>query len=331
MSQKPPDKILIRMPNWLGDAVMAFDVIGGIKLLHPEATIDVAIRKPFAGLMNILPQVRKTFPLSGSEHDKSLTAIKTERYDLAFILPNSFRSAWELYGKDIHRRAGYAGNLRSFMLTETAPRPQKHSTHQADYFARLAAFALPQFTRKTPQVAIPDEAETKASKLLADISGSIVGVGFGATYGSAKMWPAERFAKLIDRLQKEQGSSVILLGGDGDREVEGKVMKECSSLPISLVGKTDLPTLAALLQRLKIYVTNDTGPMHLAAFLETPVVAIFGPTSPDETKPLADNAKVIYHGADCAPCWQRKCPIDHRCMTGINVDEVYDKVAQIVA
>ena len=317
------------MPNWLGDAVMAFDVIGGIKLLHPEATIDVAIRKPFAGLMDILPQVRKTFPLSGSEHGESLAAIKTERYDLAFILPNSFRSAWELYGKDIHRRVGYAGNLRSFMLTETAPRPQKHSTHQADYFARLAVFALPQFTRKTPQVAIPDEAETKALQLLADISGPIVGIGFGATYGSAKMWPAERFAKLIDRLQNEMGATVVLLGGDGDREVEGKVLKECGSQPISLVGKTDLPTLAALLRRIKVYITNDTGPMHLAALVETPVVAIFGPTSPDETKPLADNAKVIYHGADCAPCWKRKCPVDHRCMTNINVDEVYEKVVQI--
>jgi lipopolysaccharide heptosyltransferase II len=191
---------------------------------------------------------------------------------------------------------------------------------QADYFFRLAKSVYAELEVEKPKLSIPRSAFLKSESLLPPEKRPAIGVGFGAEYGSAKMWPAERFAELIDRL--ENMARIVLIGTDSDREIAAKVFALAKSSPLSLVGKTDLPTLVATLKRLALYITNDTGPMHLAAAAGTPVVAIFGPTSPEETRPLGGNHILIYHGADCAPCWKRKCPRDLECMNAVSVDEV---------
>lgn len=318
------------MPNWLGDAVMALNVIGGIAKKYPATIIDIAIKETFADLGRLLPQVNKTYPLSDKESKNSFAAIAEEKYDCALILPNSFRSAWELWRKNISRSIGYAGNGRSFILTDAIPRPLKHSLHQTDYFMGIAKEIFPDIEKVRPSIEIPKEANKRATALLADIEGPIVGIGFGASFGSAKMWPAKRFSNLIDQLAKSNKARVVLVGAASDRDVEKEVVKLCAHPPVSLVGATDILTLAAVMQKMSVFITNDTGPMHLAALLDTSTVAIFGPTSKDETAPQNINVTIVYHGADCAPCWKRTCPVDHRCMEGISVEEVFAEVVKAI-
>ncbi len=304
------------MPNWLGDAVMALPVVFGLKELFPATTIDIAIKNNFAGLIDLLPGANNVISLP----DKNFRLIKDGRYDTALILPNSFRAALDIWRAGIPERIGYAGDMRSFLLTKPLTRPEKHSMHQAEYFEALGLAAFPGFYTKNLSLLAPQLSVGNARELLPKDDNPLIGIGFGASFGAAKMWPAVRFALLADRLA-ELGS-VVLLGAESDREAEQKVLALTKSNPVSLVGETDIQTLAGVFSCLSLYITNDTGPMHLAAAIGTPVIALFGPTSPEETKPLAKNAEVIYHGADCAPCWKRSCPVDHHCMTAITVDEV---------
>ncbi len=308
------------MPNWLGDCVMSLPILQGLKNLFPNGTIDIAIKNNLAGLGEILAYIDNTI---------SPQNLKNRKYDTALILPNSFRSAYEIWQSNAPERIGYAGQLRSLLLTSAVKRPLRGTLHQSDYYGRLARKAFPQIELSPPALDIAQKYFDQLDELLPSSSDKPkIGVGFGATYGDAKMWPAERFAMLIDRLSEV--AQVVLIGSDAEKEIEQRVLSEVTSKPISLVGRTNLPTLAAALSSFSVYLSNDTGPMHLASALGTPVVAIFGPTSPDETKPLGNNVTVIYRKAVCAPCWKRKCLLDHQCMTAITVDEVETAVLRIL-
>jgi len=317
-----PDRILFRAPNWLGDAVMAAAAVESVRSLLPRAHIGLAIKENIAGLGGLLPAVNQVHPLPppGPGLNLALAHISAQKYEKLILFPNSFRSAWELWRSGIRLRAGYSGIIRSLLLTHTVPRPAKHSMNQRDYFMALAGSVFPGLTAEAPRLVIPQEAMAKSYSLLPDDGRPLAGIGFGATYGAAKMWPAQRFAQLIDGLAPN--ARVVLLGAPSDGPVETRVMELSASRLLSLVGRTDIPTLAAILKRLAVYITNDTGPMHLASALGAPVVAIFGPTDPAETAPAGPMVQIIRRKADCAPCWKRQCPIDHRCMTAISVDEV---------
>ncbi len=311
------------MPNWLGDCLMALPVIGSLKKKYPDMVIDLVIKESLSSLADLLPEVDKVFALSENKatgRRAALLQARREGYDFMVVLPNSFRSAWELWPSNTPVRIGYAGSLRSFTLTHSPKRPPKHSLHQADYFINLVKSVFPGLDRHNANIRIPQQADMESKRLLGTHEKPLVGIGFGASYGAAKMWPADRFANLIDKLSPR--AQIILLGSVPEREVENEVLGMTNSNPASLVGKTDLPVLAAVLKKLDLYITNDTGPMHLASALGVPVIGLFGPTSPKETKPAGDNAQVIHHCSDCAPCWLRQCPGDHLCMTAITVEEV---------
>lgn len=304
---------------------MAAPVVAGLEELVPDGAVDMLIKAPFAGLGDMLEGVSETIWLPSDRGKRVETRHYIERrgYSTVIILPNSFRSAWEMWQAGIPERIGYDGEFRRWLLTKAIPRPPKHSLSQKEYYSNIAQSVYPEITIKPVSVRIPEDAAKKSETLLlVDAGKPVVGVGFGASYGDAKMWPAERFAALIDRLSEI--ADVVLFGAASDAEAERKVLSMTRSEPLSLVGKTDLPTLAACFNRLGLYITNDTGPMHLAAAAGAPVVAIFGPTSPDETRPEGGDVTVIYHDADCAPCWRRQCPTDHKCMESIKVNEVFD-------
>ncbi len=313
-------KILAVMPSWLGDCLMAIPSLGGLAVRHDGAAIDVVIKPPFVSLASLFPFIRKTFQTADPSLRKKL---RQEGYDAVLLFPNSFSSAWRVRGIGARRVVGYGGEFRSLLLTDPLPRPPKHATPMTDYYQAVVRALDHSATATPPPLLVPADADASADTLLDGISGPIIGIGFGATYGAAKMWPAERFGALIDRLG--EGGTVITLGSAGDKETEKKVVAHCERPPRSLVGETDLPTLAAVMRRLAVYVTNDTGPMHLAAMVGTPVVALFGPTDPTETPP-AGTATILHKGAACdrAPCFLRECPIDHRCMEAISVNEAFD-------
>lgn len=312
------------MPNWLGDSVMAAPAIESLKAKFPDCAIEIAIKDSLASLGQLIPSVDKTIALPDigtNQRKAALDQALDSGYDLLIVLPNSFRSAWELWSYKIKVRAGYAGSFRSFTLTHSIKRPAAHSLHQSLYFLNLIKGLYPGIETKDINLEVSDSAITDSVALLPSNDRPMVGIGFGATYGAAKMWPSEKFAELIDRL--DEVAKVVLIGSKSEQEVADKVLGLVKSSPVSLVGKTDLPALAAILSRLDLYITNDTGPMHLAAAVGTKVIAIFGPTSAEETEPMGEEHHVVCHQADCAPCWKRICPIDHKCMEAISVDEVF--------
>jgi len=312
---------------------MAAPAIAGLKNLYPGCEISALIREEFAGLLTTLRRAgdggalfSDVFTLENGGKRLSeaiLRDLAHKRADAAVILPNSFKSAWQVWKLGVKERIGYRGELRSALLTVPVPRPPKHSLSQREHYLNLVRAAYPDVNPGRFRVLETSEAGKNAERLLRGLERPIVGVGFGASYGSAKMWPAERFAALIGRLREY--ASVVLLGADSDRGAERAVLERCADKPLSLVGRTDLPTLAAVMMRLSLYITNDTGPMHLAAASNVPTIAVFGPTSPEETAPEGEKVTVIYHRADCAPCWKRECPMDQRCMKAITVDEVLEK------
>ena len=302
---------------------MAAPAVEGVRALFPKAVIGMAIKENISGLGDVMPAVDIIHPLPSSSAARRLAfgEIFRKQYQTLIIFPNSFRSAWEFWRGGIPTRAGYSGIARSLLLTHSLARPGKHSVHQQDYFLTLVKSVFPDITAAPARIEPSAEAMEASLSLLPESGRPLAGIGFGATYGSAKMWPAERFAALIDHLAPHV--DVALLGASADREVEAKVMGMSRHKPLSLVGRTDIPTLAAIMKRLDVYITNDTGPMHLASAVGTPVVAIFGPTDPNETAPRGAEVKIIYQMADCAPCWKRQCPVDHRCMTALGADYVF--------
>jgi heptosyltransferase-2 len=309
------------MPNWLGDCVMSAPVISAIKKSHPGVFVSLMIKSGMAGLGALIPGVDDVIGLEG-DSASAIGSVRRARYDMALILPNSFRSAWEMWRAGVPVRVGYACNFRSALLTHRVKRPQPHSLHMTDYYLRLAQAIFPEIMAGAVSLTVPSSAAQSSFALLPRTDRPLVGLGFGASYGHAKMWAKDRYAELIIRLAKT--AEVVLLGAESDREMEREIMALAGGKAVSLVGKTDIAALAGVMSRLSLYVSNDTGPMHISAGLGVPTIAIFGPTSPEETRPLGANVAIIRHKADCAPCFKRECPTDHRCMTAVTVDEVVE-------
>jgi heptosyltransferase-2 len=197
-----------------------------------------------------------------------------------------------------------------------------------EYYLQIAKRLFPETVVAERCLNIPPSALQESLALLPKSSRPFVGFGFGASFGSAKMWPKDRYAELICKIADR--AEVVLLGAESDREVEREILRLSGGKAVSLVGKTNLLALSAVMSRLGLYITNDTGPMHIAAGLGVPTIAIFGPTSPEETKPIGSNVHVIRHKADCAPCFKRQCPTDHRCMTAVAVEEVLWKALDVI-
>lgn len=303
---------------------MAAPAMAGLSRRFPDARIDLLIQERFAGLGELFPFVSRVFPLprARGEQRRLIRSLRDEGYGAGVALPNSFRSAWRMWRANISYRIGYAGDFRSLLLTHPVPRPARHSVSQRDYYLLLLQGAWPGVKAGEVKLIIPRQAREKAERLLGRGGRPLVGMGFGASYGSAKMWPAERFSELADRLSET--ADVVLFGAETDREAEGEILRRALSGPKSLVGATDIPALAAAFSMLDLYITNDTGPMSLADAAGTKVLAVFGPTSPEETGPRGEEAMVIRHETACAPCWRRRCPTDHRCMKSITVNEVHE-------
>jgi len=213
-------------------------------------------------------------------------------------------------------------------LNPAVPKPP--GLHQAEAYLHLLERAGLTVENRIPRLRVPDLWEERARELLSRAGlgpgERPVGIHPGSTYGTAKRWPLERFARVADRLQREAGVRVVLLGGPGEEALARDMAGCMGTPPLNLAGKTDIPLLAGVLRQCRVLVCNDTGPMHLAAAVGTPVVALFGPTDPSGTAPLGGGHALLRHPVDCSPCLRRECPVDHRCMTGLSVDAVWEAV-----
>lgn len=325
----PPARLVIRAPNWLGDAVMALPAMAAVRTAYPSAHLTVAAVPSVAPLFEEDTAAAPDAVLTVTAATES-AALAAGSFDAALLLPHSFRSARAARQAGIPSRWGYGVNVRGWMLTRALARPRAR-LHQTEYYAALVRALGLDVPAAAPRIAVRPETLRRADTLLAShrVSGApLVGFAPGAAYGHAKRWPPSRVAAVIARLTVDRGATCVIVGAAGDRDAAREIE---SGLPpgvgiVDLVGRTDLRLLAGVLARCDAFVSNDSGGMHLAAAIGVPVVAIFGPTDDRVTAPPPGH-DVLVHQVFCRPCMLRDCPIDHRCMKGISAAAVFDRVA----
>lgn len=336
-----PKNIIVRMPNWLGDLVMATPILTDLRHHFPSAKITAMCLSSMTSLLAEDPHVDELFAIerrSGwmhrSHYKDVIRPLRHGQYDLGILLTNSFSSAWLFWRGAVQNRIGFQGNLRNCFLDQKIPYPSNlESQHQViTYKALLEPLGIT-ISNTAPNLYVTDDELDEARQVLTDLGINpgepILGINPGAAYGSAKCWLPERFAELSQRLLKDPRLHLVFFG---DSSSSPLIQKICADLPervYNFAGKTNLRQLMTYILCCDALLTNDTGPMHIASALNVPLVALFGSTSDIRTPPYKDGI-VIHKHAPCSPCYQRVCPIDFRCMKAITVDEVEEKVRSIL-
>jgi heptosyltransferase-2 len=326
-------KIMIRATNWLGDAIMALPALRAVRQRHPDATISIVARPYVADIyrdQQICDELISYDP--NGEHrgwrgrEQLASELRSRKFDVALLLQNAFDAAWLAWRAQIPQRIGYARDARSVLLTKAipVPKPGEIPPHEKFYYLELLRRAawldqLPDEPHITLQV--PDAARQRAAQTLLEAGSRPhairIAVGAGASYGSAKCWPPDRFAKALNALPSRADADVILFGTPGELPVSTAIAAALQRAPINLTGKTSVADLPALLSQCHLFLGNDSGAMHVAAAVGLPVVAIFGPTDPEGTAPVTPRVTIVQQKPYCSPCFLRRCPTDHRCMTAV--------------
>ena len=344
-------RIIVRVPNWVGDAVMCTPALLTLREVFPMASIAVLARPSIADLLRSHPAVDSLvlYDYKGSHSGLGgklslIRQLRKEGYDLAILLQNAVEAALLVWLAGIPHRIGYPTDGRGVLLSHSVPLPiHAEMLHQVEYYQRLLMFLTGRDSMYSPTLAVlPDEVKSINEKLnvLGVKEGDVlIGLNPGSVYGGAKRWLPERFAESADRLvespalQKNHNGSVrcVIVGAPGEEDLGETIAGKMRHRPIVLSGKTTLQGLMALIKRCHLLITNDTGPMHIANAFGVPVVAIFGPTDHTTTSPFIEPYSIVRCPVDCSPCLLRECPIDHRCMTHVTVDEVVRAAEHLVS
>jgi heptosyltransferase II len=340
-------KIIVRGTNWVGDAVMTIPALRELRRIFPDAEITLHTRSWAEGIFRdaALFDEILTFDKSKSKIKDALAnakELKNYNFDLAVLFPNSFETALVAKMAKIPRRFGYAKEGRSFLLTDAIEIPAwKDERHEVFYYLNLIAeiereyFATQTVLENEPcsNLSVSDERRAKARKILeengVDWSKKTIALGVGSTNSRAKRWQTEGYAKLNDLLQNELNANVLLVGAKDEIEISTQVFAKSEKKPIILTGKTNLAEAVAVLAEVDLLVSNDMGLAHIAPAVGTKTIVIFGPTNEKTTQPLG--SEIIRKTVECAPCMLRDCPIDHRCMTQISAEEVFEKAKRILS
>jgi heptosyltransferase-2 len=328
-------RILVRGTNWIGDAVLTTPALAALRAGFPQARIALLVKPAVAELLQCHPAIddivlyRDPGPHAGLGGKLSL-ALQLNRghYDLAVLLQNAFEAAAITALAGIPHRYGYATDGRAFLLTHRVPlTPKIRRKHQVEYYLELLRPVGIPVEPTAPTLWTTPGEDAAAGELLQAFGVRtdqvVIGLNPGSVYGSAKRWLPERFARVADRLAAEHEACVLIFGGKGEEQLGTAIAAMMTAPTIVFSGRTTVRQLMALIKRCRLFVTNDTGPMHVAAAFGVPLVAIFGPTNPATTSPYGPGHELVRHPVECSPCLLRECPIDHRCMQGIGVEEVY--------
>ncbi len=333
-----PEKILVRATNWIGDGVMSLPALDALRGRYPTAEIVLVVKPWVAGLYHYHPAVNRSIVYDrAGEHRgprgfmKLVEQIRSEHFDMAILFQNAFHAAWMAWQSSIPIRIGYGLEGRGALLTDSVPVPSPSLYgHQSNYYLHLL-FRAGLVEKLAPveriRLDIQNSERTRATRQLKALGLGgprfLVGLTPGAAFGPAKRWLLERYADLADRLIGALNADVLIFGSPAERPLAESIARMMSHTPSIVTGETTLRELMALLAQCRLVVTNDSGPMHLAAALGLPVVAIFGSTDERATGPLSPLARIVKHPVACSPCGLRQCPIDFRCMESVTVDEVH--------
>jgi heptosyltransferase-2 len=363
-----PRRLLVRGTNWLGDAVMTTPALLRLREKFPDAQVTLLCAEKLRDLWRHHPAINETISFGAQEGLFAVAGkLRAGQFDTALVLPNSPRSALEVFLARIPQRIGYARPWRNIFLTQTvqpriaalkmhkrsvseikqlaaggSPRHDSvtrsltaDSAHQIHEYLHLAAALGASPEPCAPQLFVTPE-ETEAAEVrfnLQTLSRPVFGLNPGAEYGPAKRWPVQKFIAAAQQIQSRTGCVWLIFGGKNDDATAAQIQSAIGNQQstMNLAGQTTLRELMALLKFCRVLLTNDTGPMHVAAALGTPVVVPFGSTSPELTGPgLPGDSRhwLLKSNAPCAPCFLRECPIDFRCMNSIDVEQVVEAVAQ---
>lgn len=322
-------KILIRATNWVGDAIMALPALRAARARFPEAEIAILARSYIAAIYDNQGVANKLVILDGGR--SVIAELKNQKFDTVLLLQNAFQAAWIAWRAAIPERIGYARDGRSLLLTKAVPVPKLGETpaHEQYYYLELLRRigwldSLPNEAHITLNV--PQGNRDRAAEFLPTAGarpGKVrIAIGAGASYGLAKCWPPSRFAELANRLQSQMEADVILFGTATEAPVSRAITAGMRHPPVDLTGKTSIADLPALLSQCDLFVGNDSGAMHVAAAVGLPVVAVFGPTDPFGTAPVTPRCSIVQEKPYCSPCFLRRCPTDHRCMTRVTPEAV---------
>lgn len=320
-----PFRLLIRSSNWLGDAVMNIPAVQACKATRPDLHLSILTPAKLAPLWRRVPGVDAVLEITPGESPFHLARRLKQQFDAAILFPNSLRVALEARALKIPRIAGYRGHSRSWLIGQMPRFDPEVCGHHAKVYLALARYCGADVPAD-PSPSFPRQSRPPRGSRLPRI-----GVCPGAEYGPAKRWPAERFAAAMSELQNITPAEWIIFGVKGDAPIGDTIEKACSFPIKNLIGRTTLDELMDTLATCDVLLTNDTGTMHLAAFLGVPTVAIFGSTEPALTAPLGDFHRVIRHKVECSPCFLRVCPIDFRCMLRIPPSEVVAALQGVLA
>ncbi len=332
-----PQNIIVRMPNWIGDLVMATPVLADLRNAFPKASITAMCRKPLCDLLKKDQSIDELFCFTKPSNDfvrredlrDVIAKIAAGKYDVGILLTNSFSSAWWFWQGKVRRRIGYSGHFRSWLLTDSLP-PPKGKEHQIITYKRLLTpLGIP--LSQTPPSLYMEPKEMAESKELLYQRGyqrgkKLIGINPGAAYGSAKCWPPERFRALALQLLEKLDAYIVFFGDASTAALVKEIILGLPEKVIDLAGVTSLRELACIIKDCDVLVTNDSGPMHIGAAFNVPLVALFGSTDEVLTGPYGQGENVIHKKVKCSPCFKRVCPIDFPCMKGISVDDVVDRV-----
>lgn len=338
-------RVVVRGTNWVGDSLMTVPALRALRQVLPDARITLVTRPGTKGIFSeadfiddlvvydrrgvfsVVPQIREW---------------RRREFNLAVLFQNAFEAALIPFLSGVPIRLGYATESRRALLTHPLPLPDwRSSRHEVFYYLYLVT-ALEQLLydrsstceqQPDASIEISETRRSAATELLRSYGvgeeESVIALCPGSINSRAKRWPAEAYAALADRLI-ESHRKVVLIGSRDETDVSNEVVTRMRNHPTVLTGKTSLDQITAVLASVDLIVTNDTGPAHIGAALGRPTIVIFGPTNPLTTRPFSPTAEILRHPPECAPCMLRDCPIDHRCMTAITVDEVFERSHELL-
>jgi heptosyltransferase II len=336
-------KILVRATNWVGDAIMALPALRAVRKKFADAHIAIVARPYVADIyrgQGVCDELIAYDP-RGTEkgfggREALASRLRAGKFDAALLLQNAFDAAWLAWRAGIPERIGYARDGRGILLTKSiaVPKAGEIPAHEQFYYLELvrrAGWMERVEGEREISLAVSREARDRAEQKLIEAgvrprtggAGTLrVAIGAGASYGSAKCWLPERFAEVANRLMGESEAEIILFGTPGETAVSEAIVAGMKRKPIDLTGKTAIAELPALLSRCQLFIGNDSGAMHVASAVGLPVVAIFGPTDPFGTAPVTPRCTIVQEKPYCSPCFLRRCPTDHRCMTKVTAESV---------
>lgn len=344
-----PGRILVRGTNWVGDAVMTLPACAALHEACPQAQIEVLAKPWVAAVYQASSAVSRVITLDGKQAHAGLRGLyhlsqelKQRRYDWAVLWQNAFQAALVAWLAGVPMRLGYDSDARRLLLSHVVKRtPQVRSLHETAYYLHILAAAgllerEPPATGVQPVLELSPRDQGWAEGFLAAQgleTERLLGCAPGASFGPAKCWPAERFAASLRQLAGQGFAAILLFGSASEAQATRAVAQGLEGLKvIDLSGRTNLAQALALLARLGIFLTNDSGLMHAAAALEVPTLAVFGSTNPVTTAPLGPWVELVRRPVECSPCLKPLCAKgDLRCFTAIQPPEVTSAALGLLA